>query len=292
MIMFIFPMLLHRSDVPKEDSKYINETKWDGHRLIFSRINGRTNLYTRHGNNVTYKYPELIELTDHEDIVLDGEVIYYDPLQNKEDFEILMKQRFLLSNPMKIKRALNDYPVTFIVFDILRFNGKNVCSLPLIERKRLLDEVISDSTYIQKNHYIEGRGSELFQAIKERGMEGIVQKKKYSLYQPATRSKTWEKVIAYNTAECFILGYKLKGFGWLVGMDTPTGIVPAGMVEFGPSKEERKVFYQVSKSLITKKTNEFNYIEPIIKCKVKFRNYTKNNKLRIPVFEEFVFNQC
>jgi DNA ligase 1 len=290
MFMFISPMLLHSSNVLKEDLYYISEPKWDGHRLIFSRINGKTKLYTRHGNDVTYKYPELLDITFHEDIVLDGEVIYYDPVQNKDDFEVLMQQRFMLSNPIKIKRAVKEYPVTFIVFDILRFNGQSVCSLPLIDRKQLLNEVINDSSYIQKNHYVEGSGSGLFEAIKSRNMEGIVQKDKNSLYKPATRSKTWEKIIAYNTAECFILGYKLKDFGWLVGMDTPTGIVPAGMIEFGPSKEERKVFYQVSKSLITNSTNEFNYIEPIIKCKVKFRNYTKNNKLRIPVFEEFIFN--
>jgi DNA ligase 1 len=289
--MFIFPMLLHKSDAPKEDSMYLSEPKWDGHRLIFSRINGKTKLYTRHGNDVTYKYPELLDITVYEDIVLDGEVIYFDPVQNKDDFEVLMQQRFMLSNPIKIKRAVKEYPVTFIVFDILRFNGQSVCSLPLIDRKQLLNEVINDSSYIQKNHYVEGSGSGLFEAIKSRNMEGIVQKDKNSRYKPATRSKTWEKIIAYNTAECFILGYKLKDFGWLVGMDTPTGIVPAGMIEFGPSKEERKVFYQVSKSLITNSTKEFNYIEPIIKCKVKFRNYTKNNKLRIPVFEEFIFNR-
>jgi DNA ligase 1 len=288
--MFISPMLLHKSDAPKEDSMYLSEPKWDGHRLIFSRINGKTKLYTRHGNDVTYKYPELLDITAQEDIVLDGEVIYYDPVQSKDDFEVLMQQRFMLSNPIKIKRAVSVYPVMFIVFDILRFNSKNVCSLPLIQRKQLLNEVVTDSTYIQKNHYIEGSGSELFKAIKERKMEGIVQKDKFSLYKPATRSKSWEKIIAYNTAECFILGYKLNDFGWLVGMGTPTGIVPAGMIEFGPSKEERKVFYQVNKSLITNSTNEFNYIEPIIKCKVKFRNFTKNNKLRIPVFEEFIFN--
>jgi DNA ligase 1 len=73
-------------------------------------------------------------------------------------------------------------------------------------------------------------------------MEGIVQKEKYSSYQPATRSKTWKKIIAYETTECIILGYKINEFGWLVGMETSKGIVPAGMIEFGPSRKKEKYF--------------------------------------------------
>lgn len=287
-MLFIKPMLLHKEEQPLQSTSFINEPKWDGHRLVYSKTNGVTKLFTRHGNDVTNKYPELLDITDHEDIILDGEVIYYDPINQKDDFDILMSQRFLISNPNKIKHAAVNYPVTFIVFDILRLSEKTLYSLPLIQRKQILEESVSNSFHIQKNRFLEGNGLELFNASKSRNMEGIVQKDKNSKYCPATRSHAWKKVIAYQTTECFIFGYKVDQFGWLVGQKDANGINPLGVVEFGPSQDERKAFYQVSKSLITKKTKDIIYLDPVIKCKIKFREYTKKNKLRIPVFEEFV----
>lgn len=286
--MFISPMLLHKENLPLQSNSYINEPKWDGHRLIYSKTNGVTKLFTRHGNCVTKKYPELLDVIDHDNIILDGEIIYYDPISQKDDFETLISKRFLISNEHKIKHAALGYPVTFIIFDILRIEGKDLYSLPLIERKKILEDAIQNSDHIQKNHYIEGNGLQLFNMIKENNMEGIVQKDRNSKYYPSTRSNVWKKVIAYQTAECFIMGYRADQFGWIIGQKDLNGIYPLGVIEFGPSPEERRAFYQVSKPLITKKTKNMVYIDPVIKCKVKFRSYTKNKKMRIPIFEEFV----
>jgi DNA ligase 1 len=288
--MYVDPMLLDKDVIPQNSKQYINEPKWDGHRLIYSKIGGITNLYTRHGNLVTNKYPELLDVvSDFDDIVLDGEVIYYDPTSQKDNFDTLISKRFLISNEYKIRYAASKFPVVFMVFDILRLNGMNLYSMPLFQRKILLNDNVKNSDHLQKNQYYEGNGVQLFEWIKERNMEGIVQKDKYSKYYPSIRSTEWKKIIAYKTAECTILGYRTDQFGWLIGQRQGERLDPLGVVEFGPSPSEKKAFYQVSKSLITKTTKNMIYIDPVLKCKVKFRSYTQNNKMRIPVFEEFVY---
>lgn len=74
---FISPMLLEQAESPFSDGRYVFEPKIDGHRLLLSRSNGGTRLYTRHNNDVTSIYPELI--SNGPDIVLDGEIAVMDP---------------------------------------------------------------------------------------------------------------------------------------------------------------------------------------------------------------------
>lgn len=54
--MFIAPMLLHKSDHPFDDDKYITELKLDGIRLLLSKFEDKVRLYTRHNNEVTRAY--------------------------------------------------------------------------------------------------------------------------------------------------------------------------------------------------------------------------------------------
>ncbi|MGG0053002.1 ATP-dependent DNA ligase, partial [Bacillus atrophaeus] len=62
--MFVSPMLLHSIKEPElfDDENYITELKFDGIRLIFSKFDNQIKLYTRHNNEVTNKFPELLDL--------------------------------------------------------------------------------------------------------------------------------------------------------------------------------------------------------------------------------------
>jgi DNA ligase-1 len=57
--MFIAPMLLETAKSSFDSPDHIFEPKIDGHRLILSRQNGLTRLYTRHNNDCTRQYPEM-----------------------------------------------------------------------------------------------------------------------------------------------------------------------------------------------------------------------------------------
>lgn len=270
---FISPMLLEHTDKPFSDGRYIFEPKIDGHRLLLSRKNGVTRLYTRHHNDVTAKYPELI--TDGPDIVLDGEIAVMDPDTGIPDFELTM-QRF--------QAKKSRLPVSYVVFDILRYDGTDLRNLPLLERKTVLDRAITDTPTISKIAYIDGRGEDLYDLIVSRNMEGVVAKRKDGHYHPGKRTADFVKIINYSYADVSIAGYRKGDFGWLAHYKGR----PVGVIELGVPPAHKQAFYGVVKPLITGEDRDFVYIQPQIKAQVKFRNWTSSGMLRSPVFVDFI----
>lgn len=272
---FISPMLLEQVDSPFSDGQYIFEPKIDGHRLILSRSNGVTRLYTRHHNDVTAKYPELI--ADGPDIVLDGEIAVMDPDTGIPDFELTM-QRF--------QSKKSRLPVSYVVFDILRYDGTDLRNLPLVERKSILDHAITDTPTISKIAYVDGRGEDLWDAIIARNMEGVVAKRKDGRYHTGKRTPDFVKIINYSYVEVCIAGYRKGDFGWLAQHNGR----PAGVIELGVPPAHKQAFYGVAKPLITGEDRDFVYVQPLIKARVKFRNWTRSGMLRSPVFVDFVLS--
>ncbi len=87
-------MLLHKTEQPFEDDDFITELKLDGIRLILSKFDNQIKLYTRHNNEVTTKFSELLQLDIPNGIILDGEIIVTDQ-QGKPDFEQVI---FIVNN--------------------------------------------------------------------------------------------------------------------------------------------------------------------------------------------------
>ncbi|WP_366414813.1 hypothetical protein [Paenibacillus sp. GP183] len=159
--MFISPMLLEKSDAPFNDPAYLFEPKIDGHRLIMTYKNGETRLFTRDNNECTRKYPELWNpAITGDDVILDGEVCGIDPNIGAIDFESVM-ERFQLTKQIKINDAAKTRPVHYIVFDVLRQNGRDLRRLPLIKRKSILESIIKPSPYISIIPYTENNGTDL-----------------------------------------------------------------------------------------------------------------------------------
>ncbi|WP_223591092.1 ATP-dependent DNA ligase [Neobacillus bataviensis] len=273
--MFISPMLLHKSDHPFDSTDYISELKLDGIRVIYSVDQaGKVRLYSRHNNEITSKFPELHSLEIPPGTVLDGELIVSDDA-GKPDFEAMMG-RFMSSR--------DNTPITFVTFDVIQHEGQRVTNLPLLESKELLADIVpTDSDLIAKTQFIEGRGEAYFDAIKAQSLEGIVLKRKDSRYEVGKRSHSWLKVINYQYADVFVVGYRKqpKDFGWLLQFNDGRY---AGVMELGvPAKERTKIY----RAPIVSETDDFAYINPI-KCRVKYRNLTKAGLLRLPGFVEWV----
>jgi DNA ligase 1 len=280
--MFIQPMLLTKCE-PFSNPDWIYEPKMDGIRLILSQQSGQIQLYTRHQNNVTSRYPELHHLPISNDVILDGELICYDPNSSKVDFELCM-ERFMARGTSRSK----ELPVHYVVFDILYYDGKDIRKYPLHKRKQILQDVLSDTENISKMRYIEGLGEPLFESARNMDLEGIVAKRFNSIYE-SRRSNDWRKIINWRYEELYITGYKKDDFGWLCSVEENGQFRYVGVLEYGPSSDERKAFYQVAKSLIVEERDNVVIIEPVVKAKVKIRNWTRNKMLRTPVFCEFLF---
>jgi DNA ligase-1 len=136
---FVAPMLLHKTNEPFDDDSYITELKLDGIRLILTKFDNKVKLYTRHNNEVTAKFPELLTIDISNGTVLDGEIIVTDP-SGKPDFEAMMS-RF-----QSKQTNLENCTLSYVVFDVIQYKGKSVSFLPLMERKHLLDEIIKQDT--------------------------------------------------------------------------------------------------------------------------------------------------
>lgn len=284
--MFISPMLLKQVDKPFDNASWIYEPKIDGHRLLLSKMGGVTKLYTRHKNECTVQYPELHSVPVDGDVILDGEVFCVDQ-HGQIDFELVMN-RFHTKGADKIAAIMKRQPVGYMVFDILYFKDRDLRGLPLLQRKEILDHVLPNTSTISKIQFIEKEGTALFDAIKQNDMEGIVCKRKDSVYA-GRRSADWLKVVNYQYADVYITGYRKRDFGWLAAVADFSGrLRTAGIIELGVPPVHKQAFYRVCKQLVKGEDKDFVYLEPRLQATVKFRNWTRNGLLRSPVFVDFV----
>lgn len=270
-------MLLHKSEQPFEDIEFITELKLDGIRLILSKFNNQIKLYTRHNNEVTSKFPELLQIDIPDGTVLDGEIIVPGK-DGKPDFEAMME---------RFQSRSSNHHIQYCVFDVIYRKGEKLTHLPLIERKDILESLIHNDQYFAKVQWMFGNGEAYFDLVKQHELEGIVLKRAVSKYQINKRSYDWLKVINYQYADVFITGLRKNEFGLLLGIEESNRIKPAGIMEF-VSPIARKQFYKQYQDLIIEEDKKFIHVEPKIKCRVKFRNYTKAGLLRIPSFVEYI----
>lgn len=192
--MFLKPMQMTERKLPFDDERYLFEPLIDGHRLQLSFIGNKARLYTRHHNDVSKQYPELLNVPAIQpaDFVLDGEVAYINPATGEAEFKTLI-ERFRLRKEPAIRDAKRLMPVHFFVFDVLYYNGVDMRSKPLAERKQLLQQIVENNAYYEQLPYVDGAGKALFDFVKQSGMEGIACKRKDSLYV-AGDSGSWFKV--------------------------------------------------------------------------------------------------
>jgi DNA ligase-1 len=285
--MFISPMLLQTAAGPFSHSDYIFEPKIDGHRLIYSQQSENVRLYTRHDNDCTRQYPEL-QLPFDDDVILDGEVACVDPATGVSDFESVMS-RFQTRRADKIQQLTTTLPAYYAIFDVLQYKGQDLRGLPLMRRKEILAGLTLPSGSFGVVPFVVGAGETLFGQIEARGMEGIVGKRKNSVYEIGRRSHAWQKIINWTYADVYITGYRKQEFGWLAAVPGPSGkLRAAGIIELGASPVHKQAFWGVAAQLVTDEDKEFVHLAPKLRAKVRMRNWTKSGMLRSPVFREFI----
>jgi DNA ligase 1 len=194
----------------------------------------------------------------------------------KPDFELVMS-RFQSS------RLKNLQSVHFAAFDVLMINGKSVMHLPLDRRLELLHELVrsSDLLSVVQSH---DDGEALYELVKAAGLEGIVSKRRNSRYLLDHRSKDWLKLKNYQFEEVAISGVRKNDFGWSLQFEDGRY---AGICEFAPP-EARAVFRHISKQLVQSENQNWLYLDPLIRCRVKYQCLTHSGLLRSPSFVEFI----
>lgn len=233
----IKPMLIAEMQEPFDSPEWIYEIKLDGIRCVAYLSKDGTDLRNKRNKELLPHVPELAGIHRHvkEKCILDGELFI---MKNgvTDFFEI--QRRALMSDPFKIKVASGMYPACFVAYDILYYKDRLKIDLPLLDRKELLSGNIIEDTSISVSRFIEKNGIGLFRASKEKGLEGIVAKRKDSKYFFDKRTKDWIKCKHMWHDDCVVCGYIKKNNNMtslIVGQYDGAELVYKGHVTLGVS---------------------------------------------------------
>ena len=139
--------------------------------------------------------------------ILDGELMVLK--DGKPDF-FEIQRRSLTSNRFKIELAAKQYPATFVAFDILFYKDSELTGMPLMQRKKYLDRAVKESERLAISRYIENDGSKFYELAESQELEGIVAKRKDSIYIQDKRTKDWIKIKYMKDEDFVICGYIFK----------------------------------------------------------------------------------
>jgi len=281
------PMLARSAPAPFSGDDWLFEVKWDGVRAI-AIVDGTLSLVSRNGTELAGRFPELGELvTLAPHTVLDGEIVVM--AGGKPDMQALLPrlQSGVPGNP----------PVTYIVFDILEREGKPLAGLPLFERRKQLEAALREGPHVVISEPVAGRGEDYYRAAVAQGLEGVMAKRRDSLYEPGVRSGMWLKIKAQKTCDCVIGGYtpgrgaRRAAFGaLLLGLYGNGTLVFAGKVGTGFSDQLLMELAGQFAPLVTAVPQPWSvrekvvWLEPVLVCEVAYQEVTRDRKLRIPRF--------
>ncbi|GGF28223.1 hypothetical protein GCM10011518_41910 [Flavobacterium limi] len=297
----IKPMLATLVNEPFDDPLWSYEVKWDGYRSMAYIHKGVVSLTSRNNKPFTDKYYPITNALEKwkNDAVLDGEILVLQE-DGKADFSALQNWR-----------SEADGHLVFYVFDILWYNGINLMELELSHRQLILKQILpTNDDRIRLSQAFEG-GIGFFETAKKMGLEGIMAKRKDSLYIPDSRNRQWLKIKANKRQEVVIGGYtkndsSSKLFSSLLlgvyegGELAYTGKVGTGFTD----KMQREMMEQFRPLITTKipfasepdinKPSRFRpnpphaeavWLKPVLVCEVSYAEITSDGVFRHPSFE-------
>lgn len=199
------PMLATRGTRVPSGIEWVHEIKWDGVRLLGDIGPDRVRFTSRNENDVTGGYPELAALAGR-DLLLDGEVVVFD--DGRPSFGALA-ERMHVRNPRRLAALAKTRPVTYLVFDLLRLDGRDLTREPLSTRRELLDSLgLGDVWWQVPATYDDG--APLLDATRQQGLEGIVSKLRSSRYEFGARSHNWLKFPHRQRTSWVVGGWRLE----------------------------------------------------------------------------------
>jgi bifunctional non-homologous end joining protein LigD len=289
------PMLARLAPQPFSGKAWIFEIKWDGFRAI-AYVNEQLSLKSRNGKELKYNFPELDELTQLTgNVVLDGEIVVMK--EGKPDFQALL-ERGQATSQVEIELQAKRSPVVYVVFDILEKDNVPLVDLALTERKKILKKSVKEGKHVLLSDFVEKKGEAYYRVALEKGLEGIMAKKKESPYESGVRSSSWLKIKELRSCDCVIFGYtkgsgaRAETFGaLLLGLYDGEKPIYVGKVGTGFSQELLKalseMFQQLKIDVAPFKVDipdEITWLKPALVCEVSYQVVTRDRRLRMPRF--------
>ena len=180
---FIAPCLPSKANKLPWGRQWLHEIKHDGFRVTARKNGAQVRLYSRPGNDLTYRFPLIVETLvrlHSRSCIIDGEAVACD------DNGVALFDR--------VRYRRHDQSIFLYAFDLIELNGDDLRRDPLEGRKVRLEIMLAKAgPGIRFNEHMEGDGETVFRHACKLGLEGIVSKRKDSAYCSG-RSPDWLKM--------------------------------------------------------------------------------------------------
>jgi bifunctional non-homologous end joining protein LigD len=276
-------MLAKSANAAFNDPEWIFEIKLDGYRALALVDQVSARLTSRAGNELSSAYPAIISdlITAKLTAVFDGEIVVLDE-SGVPRFELLQSYR-----------TAHQGHLVYYVFDLLFLSGRDLRNQPLVQRKETLRRVLNGSEIVRYVEHVDGSGKEFFELARERGLEGIVAKKKSGVYLDGKRVDHWLKIKCRRVEEVIICGFTESRVNrntlgaLLVGVREGAKLKYAGLVGTGLNRAPGLI--SRLRNLVTRKRPfktvpktdmPIRWVELDLVCLVKFQEWTNDAILR------------
>ncbi|HEU5074358.1 MAG TPA: DNA ligase D, partial [Polyangiaceae bacterium] len=282
------------TEVPDGDD-WLHEMKFDGYRILLQVDGSTVRCLTRRGNDWAERLPHLVH--DVAELGLPPTLL---------DGELCAVESDGTTNFQKLQNSVNadaDAALVYFAFDLLHHDGTDLTDVPLIERKRVLAELLSrvTSPRLSLSEHVVGQGRAFFREACGRGLEGIVCKRSDSRYR-SERTRDWLKVKCVRRHEVVIGGYTDPGGSrshlgaLLIGThDERGGLAFRGKVGTGFTEQSLRELYERLKKLHQQRppfvnaprgaaTRGVHWVKPELLAEVEYAELTRDGKLRHPRF--------
>jgi len=293
---FIEPMLLRRTESLPSGPQWLYELKLDGYRAIAFKRNREVRLRSRNDHDFNARYPAVVEAlkTLPEDTVVDGEIVAFDQ-DGRPSFNALQNY------------GSSAAPVVYYVFDVMMLAGEDVRREPLDRRRALLEKKILPKLPepVRYSAPFDAELPVLIESVKAHGFEGLVAKRRSSVYEPGLRTGAWMKM-RVNRGQEFVIGGYTRGtktfdaliFGYYEGSKlmyvarTRNGFTPASRAQlfrkfkgleiddcpFDNLPEEKSGRW--GQGLTKAKMAECQWLKPALVAQFEFLEWTADDHLR------------
>ena len=193
------PMLAQSSDDLPVGRTWTYEVKWDGYRSIVVKESARVTLWSRNQKDLTRDYPAIATALGKlrsPSFVIDGEIVALDAA-GRPSFQALQH------------RSTRGFSLAYMAFDVLAIGNDSWIRRPLEERRAQLRTLLAPPpTGVMMSEALPGTPTRIEAEIRRLGLEGVVAKRRDSLYVPGQRSDAWVKVKFSPQQEFVVGGYK------------------------------------------------------------------------------------
>jgi bifunctional non-homologous end joining protein LigD len=301
----IYPMLATPVDKPFDSPDWLFEIKWDGYRAVAFIRDGKVRLVSRNQNELTAQYQELSglpEFVNASKAVIDGEIVALDE-QGRPSFSLMQQKTGFRpgKHPLPGRAGI---PILYYAFDLIWVEGYDLHRVNLEQRKEALASLIKAGDVVRYSDHYAANGKALFEVARERGLEGIVAKRRNSCYEER-RSREWLKIKITQTIDCVIGGYtepegSRQHFGSIVlGLYDKLGrLIHVGQAGTGFDQNMLRDMWKLLKDRETDRNpfygrvdagRRVHWVKPDLVAEIKFSEWTHETsegglKLRAPVF--------